>query len=113
MLWGLTGLLAVMAVFVGASTWRAFGTMATVKAERVSAETERDALKVRTEELQASLGDLGTSRGLEAEIRSRYPLVKPGEVEFVFVDKADEGVVDTSDASRESVWSSLRSWLGL
>ena len=113
MLWALVVVLALIAVVVGMSTWRVFGTLAQVRSERVEAEKTRDSLVTRTGELKAAIGELGTERGVEEEIRSRYPLVKQGEVEFVFVDKADEEVVDTSTTTRESVWSSFRSWIGL
>ena len=113
MLWALTVVLVLIAVVVGMSAWRVFGTLAQVRGERVEAEKTRDSLVTRTGELKAAIGELGTERGVEEEIRSRYPLVKPGEVEFVFVDKADEEVVDTSTTTRESVWSSFRNWIGL
>lgn len=90
MLWALTALLVVIALGIATSTWRVFGTMASVRAERYEAEREREALRLRTAELQAAVSALDTPRGLEAEIRSRYPLVKPGEQEFIFVDRATQ-----------------------
>lgn len=113
MLWALTALLVTIALGIATSTWRVFGTMASVRAERYQAEQERDALRVRTAELEAALAALETQRGLEAEIRSRYPLVKSGEQEFVFVDTATANRIDTASTTRESVWSSFRAWLGL
>lgn len=110
---GLAVLLAAMGIGVTLSTWRVFGTLSEVRAERVEAERARDELTVRTAELQASLKALGTERGVEEVIRTRYPLVKEGEVEFVFVDSEDGEVVDSTQGARESVWSSFRSWLGL
>lgn len=107
LLWALTVVLALIAVVVGMSAWRVFGTLAHVRGERIEVEKERDTLVTRIGELKAAVGELGTERGMEKEIRSRYPLVKPGEVEFVFVDKTDESIVDTSTTTRESVWGKL------
>ena len=113
MLWALTGLLVLMSLGIGVSTWRVFGTLSHVRTERREAEAVRDELKRRNAELEASLAALETPRGLEAEIRTRYPLVKPGEVEFVFVDKESTTSVDTASTTRDSVWSSFRAWIGL
>ena len=113
MLWALAALCVAMALYVGSATWRVFGTLSKVHSERLQAEKERDGLRARTGELKAAIGAIETPRGVEAEIRSRYPLVKPGEVEFVFVDNASSSLVDTASTTRESIWSSFLSWIGL
>ncbi len=111
LLWALTGILVLIALAIATSTWRVFGTLASVRAERYEAERERDALMVRTTELKAAVGALDTSRGLEAEIRSRYPLVKPGEHEYVFVDGPDAMATSTIVAG-SSVWTRVRTYFG-
>ena len=112
-LWGIAVLCAALAVYVGTATVRVFGTLAKVRGERVEAQMEQRDLVTRTGELKAAIGALDTPRGLEDEIRSRYPLVKPGEVEFVFVDNATSSLVDSASTTRESIWSSFRAWIGL
>jgi cell division protein FtsB len=111
MLWSLAAVLSIMAIFIAVSTWRVFGTLSGVRAERYEAEAARDILKARTAELQASVGALKTDRGIEEEIRSRYPLVKPGEIEFVFVDKDD-----TSSSTRKTTtmtfWGKVKVFFG-
>lgn len=89
---------------------RVYSKMVDARVERVNAEAERDALKARTTELSASLKALSTERGVEEEIRTRYPLVKAGEVEFVIVDK-ERPVVDSAAPAGESVWDTMRQWL--
>lgn len=112
MLWALTVVLVLIAVVVGMSAWRVFGTLAQVRGERVEAEKTRDSLVTRTGELKAAIGELGTERGVEEEIRSRYPLVKPGEVEFVFVDKAEEAE-EVSTTATTTFWGRAKAYLGL
>lgn len=109
MLWSLTALLTILAISIAFSTWRVFGTLSQVKNERREAEIARDALKVRTAELQASVGALKTDRGVEEEIRSRYPLVKPGEIEFVFVEKGTESQSAQTKAT-STVWGRVKSF---
>lgn len=112
MLWSLAAVLSVMAILIAVSTWRVFGTLSEVRSERREVEIARDTLRARTAELQASVGALKTDRGVEEEIRSRYPLVKPGEIEFVFVDKAEEAS-STKSASKSTFWGKLKGIFGI
>lgn len=102
MLWSLAAVLALIGVIIAVSSLRVYGTLSTVRAERVEAERSRDELTERTEALQASLSALGTERGIEEAIRTRYPLTKPGEIEFVFVDKGISGA-EAKTVSKKSV----------
>ncbi len=111
-LWAGTALIVVMAGFLSISTYKVYTRMVAVEKLRIQAETERDALRARNEALTASLESLETPRGVEEEIRTRYPLVKPGEVEFVLVDKDDRSAVDSAPKARDSVWDTLTAALG-
>ena len=110
-LWGGAALLLLMAVSLGFSTWRVYTKLTNAREGRVYAEEERNKLLERTKELAASLEALETDRGLEAEIRSRYPVVMPGEVEIILVDPPTQPV-DTATTTRESIWGRFRNWLG-
>ena len=112
-LWGATALVVCMSVFLGISTYKVYTRMVAVEKLRVQAEGERDALRARNEALTASVEALGTQRGVEEEIRTRYPLVRPGEVEFVLVDKAGQPAVDSAPKARDSVLDTVKTYLGL
>ena len=99
---GLVGLLTV-------NTWNVYHKMVNVDALRASAEADRDQLKERTVDLERSVAELATPRGVEAEIRTRYPLVKAGETEFVLVNEQG-AAVDTAPGARESIWSTITGW---
>ena len=113
LLWGATGLLALVAVFLGMSTWRVYSKMTTAYRERVHAEEERNDLSARTKDLAASLAALKTPRGVESQIRERYPLVKPGEVEFVMVDAPATSSVGNATSTSHSLWGRIGQWFGL
>lgn len=102
-LWVSVVVLVVAVGYLGLSTYKVYTRMVEVEKLRLTAEAERDALRERNEELSASLKELGTTRGVEAEIRSRYPLVKPGEVEFVLPAGADSST--TVQAEDQGVWA--------
>ena len=106
LLWAAAALLTVGTVYLGASTWRVYRTMATVRAERVEAEKERDSAKTRTTELAAALEALNTPRGVEGEIRARYPLVQPGEVEFILIDSPETEAASAAEPE-QGFWSRL------
>ena len=110
-LWAAIGAGALFVVFLGFSTFRVYQKMEVAKIERMHAEKERDAIKTRTADMERSIASLATPRGVEAEIRARYPVVKKGEVEFVLMQDAAIPV-DTSTTTRESIWGTVRNWLG-
>ena len=112
LLWAAAALLAAATLYLSVSTWRVYNTMAGVRAERIEAETERDTTRARTKELAAALDALGTEHGIEQEIRARYPLVKPGEVEFVLVD-SPESESATTTISTPGFWDKIWGSLGL
>jgi cell division protein FtsB len=112
LLWGGVALLVCIAGLIAHSTWEVYGKMVAVKAERLEAEAERELLRARTEELGASLKLLSTDRGIEEEIRSRYPLVKPGEVEIVLID-GEKPTLPPVTAPEPSFWGTVRSFIGL
>lgn len=85
-LWALAVLLFVVLIATTISTYRLYGKMVVAGQEKSEAEKERDALIARNAELEKTLIELKSERGIEAEIRSRYPLVKPGEIEFIILD---------------------------
>ena len=109
-LWGVIVLLSVGTVYLSLSTWRVYTRMVEVEGLREVAESERNALEARNNELKASLQALETPRGVEAEVRTRYPLVRPGEIEFVLGESVSS-TVDTSEEPRDSIWAALMGWL--
>ncbi|MCL9972308.1 MAG: septum formation initiator family protein [Candidatus Pacebacteria bacterium] len=112
LLWGGVVVLVSISGLIAHSTWEVYGKMVTVKAERLEAEEERELLRARTEELSASLKLLSTDRGIEEEIRSRYPLVKPGEVEIVLMERPGAEAPPVVPVE-PSFWGTVRSFIGL
>jgi cell division protein FtsB len=112
LMWGATGALALMALLLGLSTWRVYSKMTTAYTERVHAEEERNDLKERTRALAASVEALKTPRGVESQIRERYPVVKPGEVEFVMMDGPKATTVGNATSTTRTLWGRIGQWFG-
>jgi cell division protein FtsB len=109
---GAGGVLVVLGLSMTWSAYQVYKRASVVSLERLHAEEERDSLRARTKELTAALGALNTERGVEEVIRTRYPVVKPGEVEFVFVDRRAT-TSELEAAAPTSLWDRLQSAFGL
>ncbi|MBU6310560.1 hypothetical protein KGO06_01340 [Patescibacteria group bacterium] len=105
LMWALAIVLVLLASALLISTYRVFGTLSVVRAERIEAESTRAELAERVAVLKDKLAALKTERGVEEHIRSTYPWVKNGEVEFIFV-KADS--VAPEPEAPATVWERLR-----
>lgn len=104
--WTAIALLAVFVLVVARAAWIAEDRMDKAYTLRIDAEKERDQLIQRKDDLGQSLERLKTPRGVEAEVRSRFQLVKPGEEEFIIID--DEVATNTpKKTSAASIWGWL------
>jgi hypothetical protein len=84
-MWGIILILGTVLVIMSGALIRAYTGYAAaseLKSAAVRAETQ---VQGRLSAMEASVSSLTTERGVEAEIRARYPVVKPGEVEFVIL----------------------------
>ncbi len=100
-LWAGIVLLGVLLLLLLKGTWSVYGKMQEAAALRSEAAQTYEELSIRKAQLEAVLGDLGTPRGVEREIRSKFPLVKPGEEEYVFLE--DEQIPHVSQ-DQKSAW---------
>ena len=86
LLWGAAAVLGVVLFFVVRGAWDVYEKLNVALAERHHAEDDLYRLRERKAGLEHSLAALTTTRGVEGEIRTRFPLVKPGEEEFILID---------------------------
>lgn len=103
----------LLVLFLADSTWNMYGK------ERVAWEANAHEagalsdLQSRQAALSADVQSLDTSRGVEAEIRERYPLAKPGE--SVIVITSDQANTSSAPvAATSTLWGrflGLFSWL--
>lgn len=104
--WTAIALLAVFVLVVARAAWIAEDRMDKAYTLRIDAEKERDQLIQRKGDLGQSLERLKTPRGVEAEVRSRFQLVKPGEEEFIIIDDA-LATNTPKETSAASIWGWL------
>lgn len=100
-LWAGIVLLGMLLLLLLKGTWGVYGKMQEAAALRSEAVQAYEELSARKALLETTLGDLETPRGIEREIRSKFPLVRPGEEEYVFLE--DEQAPHVSQ-DRQSMW---------
>ena len=90
------------------STWSVYGKereAAQAHADQAQALAELDA---RQKSLTAEVDSLDTARGVEAEVRDRYPVAKSGEEVIVLTDNPNAaGATSTLPAG---LWATFVSW---
>ncbi len=92
-------LLFVILIFAVRSAWGMYQRFANASEGHEAATRELEALKEREGEVKASVANLSSERGVEAEIRERYGVGKPGEGKIEIVRDPDS---DTANGAGQS-----------
>lgn len=111
-LWVAVALLIVVAVFLAGATWEVYQKESGARAELEAVTARRDSLEERKETLSTDLAALKSDRGMEAELRERFPVAKAGEEVIVLVDASDDSGSATEE-SEEGFWARIKGWFGL
>ncbi len=110
---GALGLLALVGVaFVATrAAWGMYGKFAEAAAARAGAEVELRELETRHARIEAEVAALSSPRGLEAEVRERYGVVRPGEGEIAIVRQSTSSEVLRSEQGLlDKLWQLLFVW---
>ncbi len=107
---------AVILLFVSSASvkaaWDMYQTFDTAAAERAATELELAALKAEYATVVATLEQFSTDRGLEAAVRERFGVVRPGEGEIRIVRTKESDVVEVeeSDNPFSRLFNALFTW---
>lgn len=104
---GVAGLLALAALTLGAvnAAWGMYQKFAEATRSDAQAKTQLTSLEAQEQRMSAAVAGLSTSRGLEAQLRQRYGVIKPGEGVIQIVNPAPSSTPPA--APRQSWWSRL------
>jgi len=114
MILGCVGLLALggLAFFAAKAAWGMYGKFAAASQARTDAEAQLAQLETQYSQVESQVKALTTERGVEAALRERYGVAKPGEGEIDIVQGAS--TTSASAPSSESwfikLWRSLFVW---
>lgn len=95
-------------VLLGATTWRVYVREREASIEHHNEVQALAELKDRKVLLEEDLQQLGTERGIEEEVRKRFPVVRPGETEILLVVPKDSKSATSTE--KQGFWSSFFSW---
>jgi cell division protein FtsB len=103
--------LAALAFFAGRATWDMYGKFAAAASARADAEAELAELRGRQERIRTDVDALSSERGVEAAIRERYGVAKPGEGQIAIVRSATSSEPFKSETGVfEKLWRMLFVW---
>ena len=109
--WALLTVGFIALLFFGHAAWKVYMKEREAAKDDTLASEHYDELLLRQTALTASVGKLNTSRGVEEEIRKRYPVAKSGE-EVITLINPKSGPGKASTSTRQGFWSSFGSWFG-
>lgn len=110
---GILGVMALAAVafFAARATWDMYGKFAAAAAARADAEAELAELQGREARIREEVESLSSERGVEAAIRERYGVAKPGEGQIAIVRQASSTEALRPQAGfLESLWNAFFVW---
>ncbi len=97
--------LLVIAVFAVRGAWNMYGKLSDASEGSKNSQDKLTQLQAREKQLQISVGELSSPRGVEAEMRERFGATKPGEGVIQIVRNTAS---DTSaNAAPEGLWQRL------
>lgn len=104
-------LLAIVAFFLAQGAWNMYSKFSQAAALREAGEARLEQLKREEARAEGKVSELGTARGLEAEVRERYGLARPGEGTIVVVrpEEKEEGK-NTEPPWWQRLWHTVFPW---
>ena len=108
-LWTVMGILIILAFLGAIAAWDVFKKERMVKQELELVSEHLVDLEERKDALEGTLGALDSERGIEYEIRKRFPLGKQGEEVIVLLDASNAELTQTASSSN-GVWQSFLDW---
>jgi len=110
---GMAGIAALVGVAALASraAWDMYGKFAEAAAARATAEAQLGDLQERHQKIEAGVQALSSERGLEAEVRERYGVARPGEGQITIVRQASSTEVLRQEPGLfQKLWQMLFVW---
>lgn len=101
-------ILMVFVAWGGVSVVRAFTKQGEALKSRNDYRVQLEELNQKQADLATRIENLSTDRGLEAEVRTRYRVVKPGEQLVIVVDNEES----KSGEKGDSWWKKVKAFAG-
>lgn len=110
---GTLGVMVLCVVAFGASraAWDMYGKFASAAAARAGAEAQLEELQAREAKVKADVEAFASERGVEAQLRERYGVARPGEGQIDIVREASSTeILRREKGMWETLWDLLFVW---
>lgn len=97
-------LLALLAWVMGRAAWGMYGKFTHASEARQSTEAELSSLQEQLAQVEGAVADFNSERGLEAQVRERFGVARPGEGEITIVRRSRE---DETAAPLRGFWQRI------
>jgi len=99
--------LVLLIAWVFEGVWGQYKKNRLVNEAHTEAQEELTALLERKHELKEDLDRLGSERGIEEELRTKFHIAKPGEKTVIIVDSKEENIQEKEDGVWWSFFTNL------
>ncbi len=101
-----------LAILLGRSVWRMYAKLAEASQGEAEAKAQQASLTQQRDNLAAAVDLINSPQGVEAELRQRYGLAKPGEgeIQIVVVTPTTTEATSTPPTFFKRVWNMLKVW---
>lgn len=105
--------LLVITVIAVRAAWGMYGKFAGAAQSDALAQKELTVLQLQQAQMAASVDSFATPRGMEAQVRERYGVVKPGEGQIQIVRDSASTTTQTAPPQNLFIraWQALFGWL--
>ena len=97
--------LLIVTVFLMRAAWGMYDKMTTASRAQEEAETQLGIAEAQRKEINSTLSQITSERGIEQQIRERYGVVRPGEGEIDII--RDAKATSTPQVLKESWWQRI------
>ena len=104
--------LGVLTFFAVEAAWGMYGKFAAASEARAGAQTQLAQLQTQYARVQTQVAELNTDRGIEAAVRERYGVARPGEgaIDIVRHASSSESGARGDESWFAKFWRSLFVW---
>lgn len=103
--WGGAAAGLVFGAFIAGAAWDVWQKEQAARRELVAASAAHEAVVLRKNDLEKKIEVLGSPRGVEAELRERFPIVREGEEVIVIVNAPE---VEPMPQKERTIWERFR-----
>ncbi len=104
--------LASVTFLTAHAAWDMYGRLQEANVAEEGAQAQLAALQSQQQSVTQQVGELASAEGVEAQVRERFGVAKPGEGEIDIVEQTSADAAPAAPAKSfwQGLWQTLTSW---